>query len=120
MCFPRDGECAILIHFPGSLRARPSEKSTDVGPKSLEWAQVRTLVGGWRGDGDVGKILTRNASSLIMWLSFPPCRQCDTIEVYCNQVNFLRNDNGTENEDELLGNAFLSGTNVAHTLRQAP
>ena len=21
-CFPRDGECTMLIHFPGSLRAR--------------------------------------------------------------------------------------------------
>ena len=38
---------------------------------------------------------------------------CSTIEVTCNQVNFLRNHDGKKSEDELLGNAFLFGVNVA-------
>ena len=46
-CFPRDGECTILIHFPGSLRARRFEKSTDVcpnvrnGSRSPQWCGAR-------------------------------------------------------------------------------
>ena len=35
-----------------------------------------------------------------------------TIEVTCNKVNFLRNQDGTKSEGELLGNAFLFGVNV--------
>ena len=40
----------------------------------------------------------------------PPC---STIEITCNQINFLTNQDGTESEDELLGNAFLFGLDVA-------
>ena len=37
-----------------------------------------------------------------------------SIEITCNQANFLRNHDGTESEDELLGNA-LFGIDVANT-----
>ena len=36
-----------------------------------------------------------------------------TIEVTCNKVNFLRNHDGTKSENELLGDAFLLGVDVA-------
>ena len=36
-----------------------------------------------------------------------------TVKITCNQVNFLRNHDGTKSADELLGNAFLFGVNVA-------
>ena len=35
------------------------------------------------------------------------------IEITCNQVNFLRNHDGTKNENELLGDPFLLGVDVA-------
>ena len=63
--------------------------------------------------GGVGKILSINASSIVLRLSLPRYRHAVPIEITCNQVNFLRNHNGTKSEDELLGNAFLFGVNVA-------
>ena len=40
------------------------------------------------------------------------------IEITCNQVNFLRNQTGTKSLDELLGDAFLLGVDVADMQRQ--
>ena len=113
-CFPRDGECTMLIHFPGSLRAKRYEKSTDVGPivrngpKSPQWWRT-----GWRRQDTVQKCFVVN--SVVVFAAVPPR---STIGVTCNQVNFLKNQDGTESEDELLGNAFLFGIDVANTLRQ--
>ena len=36
-----------------------------------------------------------------------------TIEITCNQVNFLRNHDGMKSENELLGDACLLGVDVA-------
>ena len=44
----------------------------------------------------------------------PPC---STIEITCNQINFLRNHDGIENGDELLGKVFLFGMDVADMTR---
>ena len=93
----------MLIHFPGSLRARRFEKSTDVGPMvrdgsgSPQWCGAR-----WRRQDTVHKCCVN--STEVVLAAMPPC---GTIEVTCNQVNFLRNHDGTESEDELFGNAFL-------------
>ena len=54
-------------------------------------------------------------STEVVFAAVPPC---GTIEITCNQVNFLRNHDGTESEDELLGNAFLFGIDVANMKRQ--
>ena len=108
-CFPWDGECTMLIHFPESLRARWFEKSADVGPivqngsRSPQWCGAR-----WCRQDTVHKCFVN--STKVVFAAMPPC---GTIEVTCNQVNFLRNHDGTESEDELLGNAFLCGIDVA-------
>ena len=38
--------------------------------------------------------------------------------VTCNQVNFLRNHDGTKSKNELLGNAFPFDVNVANKKRE--
>ena len=112
--FPRDGKCTMLIYFPASLRARRFEKPTDVGPivrngsRSPQWWGAR-----WRKQDTVHKSFVN--STEVVFAAVPPC---STIEVTCNQVNFLRNHDGTESEDELLGNAFLVGIDVADMKRQ--
>ena len=96
------GPC--LFTFQKKLRARWFEKSTDVcpivwnGSRSPQWWAAR-----WRRQSTVHK-----SSSIVLRLP------CGTIEVTCNQVNFLRNHDGTKSEDELLGNAFLLGVDVAY------
>ena len=42
---------------------------------------------------------------------------CCSIEITCNQVNVTNHD-GSDGEDELLGNASLLGVDVADTWRQ--
>ena len=104
----------MRIHFPGSLRARRFEKSTDVGPivrngsRSPQWCGAR-----WRRQDTVHKSFVN--STEVVFAAVPPC---GTIEVTCNQVNFLRNHDSTESEDELLGNDFLFGIDVADMKRQ--
>ena len=71
------------------------------------------------GAGGVGKILSIKASSIALRLSLPRCRHAVPLKSPAtNQVNFLRNHDGTEGEDELLGNAFLLGMDVANMKRQ--
>ena len=60
-----------------------------------------------------GKILSRNPSSIVLRLSLPRYRKAVPLEITCNQVTFLRNHNGTRSENELLGDAFLLGVDVA-------
>ena len=50
-----------------------------------------------------------NRTEIVTAATSPSC----SIEITCYQVNFLRNHNGTKSLDELLGNAFLLGINVA-------
>ena len=83
-------------------------------PTCQEWIQVTTVVGGpWRRQGTVRKCFVN--STEVVFAAVPPC---STIEVTCNQVNFLRNQFGTRSKDELLGDAFLSGVNVADMKRE--
>ena len=107
--FPWNGECTILIHFPKTLRVRWFEKSADVcpivrnGSRSPQWCGAR-----WRRQDTVHKCFvssTEVVSATTLTRS--------TIKITCNQVNFLRNHDGTKSEDELLGNAFLFIVNVA-------
>ena len=109
-CFPWDGECTMLMHFskngdnPGGLRNPQTSaqlSGMDPGPHSGV------------GPGGVGKAQSVKAfinSTEVVFASIPPC---STIEITCNQVNFLRNHNGTKSEDKLLGDAFLLGVDVA-------
>ena len=99
----------MFTHFPTSLRVRRFEKSTDVGQivrngsRSSQWCGAR-----WREQDTVQKCFV-NSTEVV----FAAVSPCGTIEVTCNQVNFLRNHDGTESEDELLGDAFLLGVDVA-------
>ena len=81
----------MLIHYPKTLRARWFEKSADV---------------------TVHKCIV-NSTEVVSATTSPH----STIETTCNQVNFLRNHDGTKSEDELLGNAFLFVVNVAGVKR---
>ena len=96
-CFPWDGEGTMLVHSPKSIRTWWFEKSADVC------------------QGKISKCFVN--STEVVFAAIPPC---STIEVTCNQVNFLRNQDGTESEDELLGNAFLFGINVARYVETTP
>ena len=113
-CSSRDGECTMLVHFPKSIRARWFEKSADVcpvvrnGSRSPQWCGAR-----WRRQGTISKGFA-NSTEIVSAATTPR----SAIEITCNQVNFLRNHNGTESEDELLGNAFLFGADVANMKRQ--
>ena len=83
-----------------SMRTRWFEKSADVrtivrnGSRSPQWCGAR-----WRRQSTVVSAATSPRS---------------TFEITCNQVNFLRNHDGTKSENELLGNAFLLDVDVAH------
>ena len=108
-CFPRSGESTMLIHFLKALRARWFEKSADVcphvrnGSRSPEWWAAR-----WCRQGTVRKCFV--GSTEVVFAAIPPC---STIDVTCNQVNFLRNHIDTKSKNELLGNACLFVVNVA-------
>ena len=107
MCFPWDGECTMLIHFPGSLRARRFEKSRDVGPSVPNGFMSPQWCGAWWRRQDTVHKCFVNSTELV-FAAMPPC---GTIGVTCNQVNFLRNHDGTKSEAELLASLF--GVDVA-------
>ena len=90
----------MLTHFPKTVRTRWFEKIRRRLPHCPERIQVPTK---GVGPGGVGKAQSANASSTVLRLSL----------VTCNQVNFLRNHNGTKSENKLLGDAFLLGVDVA-------
>ena len=104
----------MLMHFPKTLRAGWFEKSADVCPivrnetRSPQWWGAL-----WRKQGTVHKCFV-NSTEVVSATTSPR----STIEITCNQVNFLRNHDGTKSEDELLGNAFLFGVNDADMKRE--
>ena len=67
------------------------------------------MVGGPVAQATVSKGFV-NSTEVVSAAALP----CSVIEVTCNQVNFSRNHDGTKSEDELLGDAFLFGKNVAN------
>ena len=117
--FPWDGECTMLIHFPETLKAKWHEKSTNVcpvvrnGSGSPQWCGAR-----WRRQGTIRKGFI-NSTEIVTAATSPRC----SIAITFHQVNlltnhdstdcFLRNQNGTKSLDELLGDAFLLGVDVA-------
>ena len=62
----------------------------------------------WRRQGTISKGFI-NSTEIITAATSPSC----SIEITCNQVNFLRNHNGAKSQDELLEDAFLLGVDVA-------
>ena len=99
----------IVFHFPETLRARWFEKSADVCPIVRNGTRSQSGV----GPGGVGKILSINAPSIVLRLSLPRYRHAVPLKSPATKSSSLRNHNGTKIEDELLGNAFLFGVNVA-------
>ena len=75
---------------------------------SPQWCGAR-----WRWQCAVSKGFV-NSTDVVSAATTPRC----SIEITCNQVNFLRNHDSTESEDELLGNPFLFGIDVADMKRQ--
>ena len=65
------------------------------------------------GPGGVGKAQSEKASSIVLRIVSAATAPRCSLEINCNQVNFLRNHNGTKSLDELLGDAFLLSVDVA-------
>ena len=111
-CFSWDGECTVHAHLLSKIDRNP------VG--GLRNPQTSAQLSGMDpgshngvGPGGVGKAQSVKASSIVLRLSLAATSPRRTIEITCNQVNFLRNHNGTKSENELLGDAFLLGVDVA-------
>ena len=108
-CFRGDGQGTIFIHFPRALRTRWFEKSTDVCPVVRNGSRSPQRWGArWRRQGTIRKGFI-NCTEIVSAATSPR----RSIEITCNQVNFLRNHNGTKSLDELLGDTFLLGVDVA-------
>ena len=104
----------MFVHFPKTLRARWFENSADVCPIVWNGSESPQLFGApWRRQDAVHKCFV-NSTEVVSAASTPRC----TIEVTCNQVNFLRNHNGTKSKNELLGDAFPLGVDVADMQEQ--
>ena len=99
----------MLIDLPEALRARVVENSTYVSPivrdgsRSPQWCGAQ-----WCRQGTVSKGFV-SSTEVVSAAASPR----STIEVTCNQVNVLRNHDGTNSENELLGDAFLLRVDVA-------
>ena len=107
--FPRDGEGTMFVHSPKVLRIRWFEKSTDVCPVVRDGSGSPQRCGArWRRQGTIRNGFI-NSTEIVSAATTPRC----SIEITCNQVNFLRNHNGTKSENELFCNTFLRGVNVA-------
>ena len=112
--FPRDGECTMLVHFPKSIRTRWFEKSADVcpvvqnGSRSPQRCRARRL---WQSTVCKGFV---NSTEVVSAATSPR----STIKITCDQVNVLRNHDGTKSENKLLGNACLLGVDVADMWRR--
>ena len=65
------------------------------------------------GLGGVGKAQSVEASVNSTEIVSAATTPCSSIEITCNQVNFLRNHKGMKSENEILGDAFLLGVDVA-------
>ena len=107
--FPRDGEGTMFVHCPKALRTGWFEKSIDVCPVVRNGSGSPQRWGAhWRRQSTIRKGFI-NSTEIVSAATTPRC----SIEITCNQVNFLRNHNGTKSLDELLGDAFLYGVDVA-------
>ena len=99
----------MFVYSQKALRTRWFEKSTDVCPVVRNGSGSPQRCGAlWRGQGTIRKGFI-NSTEIVSAATTPRC----SIEITCNQVNFLRNHNGTKSLDELLGDAFLLGVDVA-------
>ena len=107
-CFPWAG------HFPGSLRVKWFEKSADVGPIVQKDPSPHSGAQ-WRRLGNP-QIAPSNSTEVVIASRFP----CSTIEITCDQVNFLTYHNGTKNKNKLLGDAVLLGVDVAKNVYATP
>ena len=91
------------------MRAWWFEETTDVCPVVRDGSGSPQRCGARRRtQGTISKGFINSAE--IVTAATTPRR---AMEITCNQVNFLRNHNGTKSLDELLGDAFLFGVNVA-------
>ena len=99
----------MFVYSPKALRTAWFEKSTDVCPVVRNGSGSPQRCGArWRGQGTIRKGFI-NSTEIVSAATTPRC----SIEITCNQVNFLRNHKGTKSLDELLGDAFLLGVDVA-------
>ena len=113
-CVPWDGQCTTFVHFPKAVRTRWFEKAADVCP--IVWNGSGPHKGGrarWRRQDTVHKCFVK--STEIVFAAVPPC---STIEITCNQLNFVRNHDGTKSESEIIGDASILGVNVADMKRE--
>ena len=87
-----------------TLRAIRFEKSIDVGPIVRNGTWCSQWWGAqWRKQDTVQKCFS-NSTEVVSAATTPR----SAIEVTCNQVNFLRNHNGTKSEDELSWQCLAS------------
>ena len=104
----------MFVHSPKALRTGWFEKSTDVCPVVRNGSGYPQRCGArWRRQGTIRKGFI-NSTEIVSAATTPRC----SIEITCNHVNLLRNHNSTDGEDELLGDAFLLGVDVADMYRQ--
>ena len=98
----------MFVHSPKALRTGLLENSTDVCPIVRNGSGSPRRCGArWRRQGTIRKGFI-NSTEIVSAATTPRC----STEITCNQVNFLRNHNGTKSLDELLGDAFLLGVDV--------
>ena len=96
-------------HLPISIGAWWFRKSTDVSPVVRNGSRPQQRCGARRRrQGTVHKCFV-SSTEVVSATTSPR----STIEITCNQVNVLRNHDGTKSKNELLGNAFLFGIDIA-------
>ena len=83
-------------------------------PNCLELIQVPTVLEGLAAKARYCPSSFVNSIEVV-FAAVPPC---GSFEVTCNQVNFLRNHNGTKSDKELLGDVFLLCVDVADMYRE--
>ena len=99
----------MYVHFPKALRTQWFEKSTEVCLVVRNGSgSPQRCVAWWSRQGTIREGFI-NSTEIVSAATTPRC----SIEITCNQINFLRNHNGTKGLDELLGDAFLLGVDVA-------
>ena len=97
-------------HFPITIRNQWLKEPTNVCPVvgnwsgSPQWCRAR-----WRWQCALGKGFV-DSTDVVSFAASPLC----TIEVTNNDVNLLTNHDGTDCEDELLGNTPFFDVDVAY------
>ena len=85
------------------------EKTTYVSPVIRDGSRSPQWCGAWwRGQSTISKSFI-NSTDMVAAATSPS----RSIEIPCNQVNFLRNHNGAKSQDEIFGDSFLLGVDVA-------